>query len=209
MSKEQAANNNPPLAAQSRKSAVGYAASVSKNPELKSVSELITRAVEQKGYRDLKECARAIGVPYDLLYKVVGGHIPKDRQLIVYANKLGIDERVLILTAYRERAPEHIKHLFNTAAMLDFPPEPMGELLHTVDTCNDSQLLLILDVARIIRGESRKKSLKILSLLELYQQMDDDLVKHFDSLVILALRNENLPAARNFRKAVNQANKKP
>ncbi len=54
----------------------------------KTVASMIREAIEVNGYKDVKECARSIKVPYDLFNKVVGGHIPKDAQLMEYAKKL-------------------------------------------------------------------------------------------------------------------------
>ena len=87
----------------------------------KSVSTMIREAIERNGYKDVKECARSIKVPYDLFNKVVGGHIPKDAQLTEYAKKLDIDDRELILAAYREKAPEDMKRYFNSVLLLEMP----------------------------------------------------------------------------------------
>jgi len=45
-------------------------------PAPKSVATMIREAIERNGYKDVKECARTIKVPYDLFNKVVGGHLP-------------------------------------------------------------------------------------------------------------------------------------
>ncbi len=65
----------------------------------KTVATMIREAIERNSYKDVKECARTINVPYDLFNKVVGGHIPKDAQMVEYAKKLKIDGRELVLAA--------------------------------------------------------------------------------------------------------------
>src|SRR5689334_1684462 len=98
-------------------------------PPSKSVASIIREAIERKGYKDVKECARSIKVPYDLFNKVVGGHIPKDAQLLEYAKKLDLDSRELILAAYREKAPEEMKQYFNSVQLLEDHNDTVGEIM--------------------------------------------------------------------------------
>lgn len=171
----------------------------------KTVATMVREAIERNGYKDVKECARSIKVPYDLFNKVVGGHIPKDAQLIEYARKLKIDPRELILAAYREKAPEEMKRYFNAALLLEEHDGPVGEILDVVDSLNSDQLEQLLHVAQLIRAAPRHHCRKSTALLELYQQMSPETMDHFESLVLLALRNENVPGLKSFREAVEQA----
>lgn len=70
-----------------------------------SVSSVLLQEVQRRGYSDSKSCAKDIGVSYELFRKVIaGGHIPRDEQLLVYANKLALDAGRLIRLAHYERA---------------------------------------------------------------------------------------------------------
>lgn len=81
---------------------------------MKTISTLLKKRIEQLGYPDLKECARDFEIPYELLRKVISnGHIPKDKTLLFYAEKLGLDETELISTAYRQKAPDNMQHIFS------------------------------------------------------------------------------------------------
>ena len=169
----------------------------------KTVANMIREAIEKNGYRDVKECARGIKVPYDLFNKVVGGHIPKDAQLVDYAKKLKIDSRELILAAYREKAPDDMKRYFNSVQLLENHKPPVEEMIAILDDCNPDQLDQLLQIARMIHNSPRDYCRKALSLLKLYQQLDVELMTHLDSLILLALRNDSLPGLKQFRETAN------
>ena len=171
-------------------------------PQPKSVATMIREAIERNGYKDVKECARSIKVPYDLFNKVVGGHIPKDAQLIEYAKKLNIDARELILAAYREKAPEEMKRYFNSVALLENHNEAVRELMDLVDSFNSNQLDELLHVARLVRNAPRDYCRKATALLALYQDMPADVMEYFDSLVLLSLRREELSGLQEFKDAL-------
>ena len=168
----------------------------------KSVSTMVQEAIERNGFKDVKECARSIKVPYDLFNKVVGGHIPKDTQLLDYAKKLKIDRRELIIAAYREKAPDEMKKYFNSVNLLEDHNNEVREILQLVDECDGDQLNEMLHIARLVRSSSRDYCRKALSLLELYQQMDQDVMNHFDSLVLLSMKNNKLSGLKNFKNAI-------
>jgi hypothetical protein len=174
----------------------------SQKPQAKSVATMIREAIERNGYKDVKECARSIKVPYDLFNKVVGGHIPKDAQLMEYARKLSIDSRELILAAYREKAPEEMKRYFNSVTLLEDHNSAVRELLDMMDSLNTDQLDELLRVARIVRNSPREHCRKAVALLALYQEMPSALIEHFDALVLLALRREELPGLDQFKQAL-------
>lgn len=173
-------------------------------PGPKSVASMIREAIERAGYKDVKECARSIKVPYDLFNKVVGGHIPKDAQLIEYAKKLDIDHRELVLAAYREKAPPEMKRYFNAALLLDNHTPHMQEVFELIDACDKEQLEELLTVARLIRSSPREYCRKANSLLALYHQLPPDTMQHFDSVILLTLRAaDGLPGLKDFQQAVN------
>ena len=169
----------------------------------KTVASMIGEAVEKNGYKDVKECARSIKVPYDLFNKVVGGHIPKDAQLLDYARKLKMDPRELVLAAYREKAPDEMKQYFNSVVLLENHNQKISELLEILDHCNSDQLEQMLTIGRLVRDASRQSSLKTAALVRLYQQLDGELMDHMDSLILLALRNDNLDGLKEFRSHSN------
>lgn len=175
-----------------------------KKSQLKSVSTMIREAIEINGYKDVKECARSIKVPYDLFNKVIGGHIPKDSQLIEYAKKLHIDSRELILAAYRDKAPENMKRYFNSVVLLENHNDNVRETLDLMDSFNGDQLAELLNMARMIKQSPRDYCRKSLSLLGLYQQMPEEVMEHFDSLVIMSLRREDLTGLKVFKDEVEK-----
>ncbi len=80
---------------------------------MKTLADILKARIEAMGYTDIKECARALDVPYELLRKVISsGHLPKDSTLQEYAQKFNIPLSELISTVYRQKAPSSVKHLF-------------------------------------------------------------------------------------------------
>ena len=171
---------------------------------LKTVATMIQEAIEGNGYKDVKECARSIKVPYDLFNKVIGGHIPKDMQLMEYAKKLHIDSRELILAAYRDKAPEEMKRYFNSVMLLEDHNDNVRETLELMDSFNSDQMAEFLNVARLIQKSPRNHCKKTLSLLMLYQQMPPEVMDHFDSLVLMSLRREDFAGLKHFRDEVEK-----
>ncbi|MDH5751661.1 MAG: hypothetical protein OEZ59_04520 [Deltaproteobacteria bacterium] len=172
-------------------------------PKIKTVASMIREAIEKNGYKDVKECSRSIRVPYDLFNKVVGGHIPKDAQLVEYARKLKIDHRELILAAYREKAPDEMKRYFNSVMLLEDHKPAIKEMLELMDSFNSDQMEQLTHVARMIQSSPRDYCRKAIALLFLYQDMDKDTMSHFDSLVQLVLRKEDLKGLDEFRGAID------
>ena len=166
---------------------------------------MVREAIITNGYKDVKDCARAIRVPYDLFNKVVGGHIPKDSQLIEYAKKLKLDRKELLLAAYREKAPAEMKPYLNAINLLEDHSDALKALLKTLDDCNSDQIDQLLAAARIVHATPRETSRKALALLALYQQLDGELLEHFDSLVLMALRNSKVKGLGNFQEAIELA----
>ncbi len=77
------------------------------------ISDIIKQALEEKGFRNLKDASKALGVSSELLRVAINkGHIPKDRTLGMIAGKLGLDRSLLILAAHQEKVPTEIKGYF-------------------------------------------------------------------------------------------------
>ncbi len=85
------------------------------------ISEVIRQAVEEKGFQNLKDASKALGISPELLRIAVNkGHIPKDKTLITIANKLGLDKAALILAAHQEKVPAEVKGFFLSPAQSKF-----------------------------------------------------------------------------------------
>ena len=74
---------------------------------------MIRQALEKKGFKNLKDASKVLGISPELLRVTINkGHIPKDKTLMMIANKLGIDKSVLILAAHQEKVPDEVKGFF-------------------------------------------------------------------------------------------------
>jgi len=177
--------------------------------QMKNVSSMIKEAIYSNGYKDVKECARSIKVPYDLFNKVVGGHIPKDSQLLDYAKKLDIDPRELIMAAYREKAPDIMKPYFNSVMLIEDHKTPVQEVLDMMDSFNTDQMDEFRQVATLIQGSPRSYCRKAVALLSLYQELDNELMDYFDALILLALRGDNLKGLKEFKETVEAEKAEP
>src|SRR5512147_1401791 len=77
------------------------------------VAEMISEALEKKGFHNLKDAAKFLGISPELLRVSLNKrHIPKDKTLVMIANKLGLDKSILIMTAHREKVPLEMQGLF-------------------------------------------------------------------------------------------------
>jgi hypothetical protein len=79
------------------------------------LSEMIRNALDKKGYKNLKDASKALGISPELLRVTINkGHIPKDNTLIVIAKKLNLDISTLVLAAHQEKVPDDVKGFFLT-----------------------------------------------------------------------------------------------
>jgi len=77
------------------------------------ISEMIRQSLEKKGFKNLKDASKVLGISPELLRVTINkGHIPKDKTLIMIATKLGLDKSVLILAAHQEKVPSEVKGFF-------------------------------------------------------------------------------------------------
>lgn len=77
------------------------------------IADIIRQALEKKGFRNLKDASKLLGISPELLRVILNkGHIPKDKTLILIANKLGLDKSVLILSAHQQKVPSEVKGYF-------------------------------------------------------------------------------------------------
>lgn len=79
------------------------------------ISEIIKNALEKKGYKNLKDASKALGISPELLRVTINkGHIPKDTTLAMIAKKLSLDMSVLVLAAHQQKVPNEVKGFFLT-----------------------------------------------------------------------------------------------
>jgi hypothetical protein len=85
------------------------------------ISDMIRQALEKKGFKNLKDASKVLGISPELLRVTINkGHIPKDTTLIIIANKLNLDKSVLILAAHREKVPAEVKGFFLAPSQAKF-----------------------------------------------------------------------------------------
>jgi transcriptional regulator with XRE-family HTH domain len=85
------------------------------------ISEMIRQALEKKGFKNLKDASKVLGISPELLRVTINkGHIPKDKTLIMIANKLGLDKAMLILAAHQEKVPAEVKGFFLSPSQAKF-----------------------------------------------------------------------------------------
>jgi hypothetical protein len=82
---------------------------------------MIKGALEEKGFKNLKDASKVLGISAELLrVTLCKGHIPKDNTLTLLAEKLDIDAPLLVLAAHQERIPDEFKGFFLTPSQSRF-----------------------------------------------------------------------------------------
>ena len=85
------------------------------------ISEMIRHALEKKGFKNLKDASKVLGISPELLRVTINkGHIPKDKTLIMIAQKLNLDKSVVILAAHQEKVPAEVKGFFLSPSQARF-----------------------------------------------------------------------------------------
>jgi hypothetical protein len=85
------------------------------------VSDMIRQALDKKGFRNLKDASKVLGISPELLRVTINkGHIPKDKTLIMISAKLGLDKSLLILSAHQEKVPAEVKGFFLSPSQSKF-----------------------------------------------------------------------------------------
>jgi hypothetical protein len=85
------------------------------------ISDMIRQALEKKGFRNLKDASKVLGISPELLRVTINkGHIPKDSTLMMIAGKLNLDKSVLILAAHQEKVPAEVKGFFLSPSQAKF-----------------------------------------------------------------------------------------
>jgi hypothetical protein len=82
---------------------------------------MIRQALEKKGFKNLKDASKVLGISPELLRVTINkGHIPKDKTLMMIAGKLNLDRSVLILAAHQEKVPAEVKGFFLSPSQARF-----------------------------------------------------------------------------------------
>ncbi|HTG00862.1 MAG TPA: hypothetical protein VK654_09775 [Nitrospirota bacterium] len=85
------------------------------------ISEMIRQALEKKGFKNLKDASKVLGISPELLRVTINkGHIPKDKTLMMIAQKLNLDKSVMILAAHQEKVPAEVKGFFLSPSQAKF-----------------------------------------------------------------------------------------
>jgi hypothetical protein len=82
------------------------------------ISDMIRQALEKKGFKNLKDASKVLGISPELLRVTINkGHIPKDRTLMMIAGKLNLTNHPDL--AARKRYPE-VKGFFLSPSQAKF-----------------------------------------------------------------------------------------
>jgi hypothetical protein len=85
------------------------------------IAEMIKNALDKKGYKNLKDASKALGISPELLRVTINkGHIPKDNTLTMIAKKLNLDMSVVVLAAHQQKVPNEVKGYFLTPSDAKF-----------------------------------------------------------------------------------------
>ena len=122
------------------------------------ISDIIREALEKKGFRNLKDASKALGISPELLRVTINkGHMPKDKTLMQIANKLGLDRSVLILTAHQQKVPAEVKGFF-------LSPRKRSSSAASVSPLSEEQCNYL---AKIMTGEE-------IQMLRKFRQVTDE-----------------------------------
>ena len=85
------------------------------------ISDMIRQALEKKGFKNLKDASKVLGISPELLRVTINkGHIPKDKTLMMIASKLNLDKSMLVLAAHQEKVPAEVKGFFLSPSQAKF-----------------------------------------------------------------------------------------
>jgi lambda repressor-like predicted transcriptional regulator len=112
------------------------------------ISEIIKNALEKKGFKNLKDASKALGISPELLRVTINkGHIPKDTTLSMIAKKLNLDMSVLVLAAHQQKVPNEVKGFFLTPSQAKYN---RGKRKYPLSEEQTNYLAKVLSVEEII-----------------------------------------------------------
>lgn len=124
-------------------------------------SEMIKKALDKKGFKNLKDASKVLGISPELLRVIINkGHIPKDTTLTMIAKKLNIDMSTLVLAAHQEKVPNEVKGFFLIPSQAKFNrgkrKYPLSEEQTTyLEKVLSSDELMLLRKLRLVADEAR------------------------------------------------------
>ena len=123
------------------------------------IADIIKQALEKKGFKNLKDASRVLGISPELLRVTINkGHIPKDKTLMLIANKLNLDKSVLILAAHQQKVPAEVKGYFLSPAK---PKYKTGKRKYPL---SEEQIIYLEKIL----------SMEEIQMLRKYRQINDD-----------------------------------
>ncbi len=112
------------------------------------ISEMIKNALDKKGFKNLQDASKALGISPELLRVIINkGHIPKDNTLAMIAKILKIDASTLVLAAHQEKVPDEVKGFFLVPSQAKFD---RGKRKYPLSEEQTSYLEKILDIDEIM-----------------------------------------------------------
>jgi hypothetical protein len=127
------------------------------------IADIIKDALEKKGYRNLKDASKVLGISTELLRVIVNkGHLPKDKTLAAIAGRLGIDKSMLILAAHQEKVPADVKGFFLSPSHAKFRrgkrKSPLSEeQINYLEKIISVEEIQMLRKIRQVSGESKEQ----------------------------------------------------
>jgi hypothetical protein len=112
------------------------------------ISEIIKDALNKKGFKNLKDASKALGISAELLRVTINkGHIPKDATLATIAKILKIEMSTLVLAAHQEKVPDEVKGFFLVPSQAKFN---RGKRKYPLSEEQTTYLEKILDIDEIM-----------------------------------------------------------
>jgi hypothetical protein len=112
------------------------------------ISEMIKDALNKKGFKNLKDASKALGISAELLRVTINkGHIPKDATLSMIAKILKIEMSTLVLAAHQEKVPDEVKGFFLVPSQAKFN---RGKRKYPLSEEQTTYLEKILDIDEIM-----------------------------------------------------------
>ena len=142
------------------------------------ISEIIKNALEKKGFKNLKDASKALGISPELLRVTINkGHIPKDTTLSMIAKKLNLDMSVLVLSAHQQKVPNEVKGFFLTPSQAKYN---RGKRKYPLSEEQTNYLAKVLSVDEIM-------------LLRKFRQVNDEARSQIEGYIDFMYASKKLP----------------
>jgi hypothetical protein len=142
------------------------------------ISEIIKNALEKKGFKNLKDASKALGISPELLRVTINkGHIPKDTTLSMIAKKLNLDMSILVLAAHQQKVPNEVKGFFLTPSQAKFN---RGKRKYPLNEEQSNYLAKVLSVEEIM-------------LLRKFRQVNDEARSQISGYIDFMYASKKLP----------------